>query len=256
MAGHRFWFTPGAALVGLVIHMVTGALFGIGLAFVARAVPRRLLVAFGTLYGLGGVNQNRCPAIACCTAGHAGDGTGEVGAIDAGVRGSGHLVLLGVAPGLCCGPATPEPAPAHLDFHRSRGARTRGIGWKDSHPPAGSRGVTKPRIRMRAVLNGVVVAESEDTVVVEGKHYFQPDSVNTGLVSDSTTRTLCPWKGVANYPTTRTSPCTASRPATLRGSTRDRRRSPDASKVGWPSGMVWSWNRPIPHGVNERRWCG
>jgi hypothetical protein len=33
--------------------MVTGALFGIGLAFVARAVPRRLLVAFGTLYGLG-----------------------------------------------------------------------------------------------------------------------------------------------------------------------------------------------------------
>ena len=52
---------------------------------------------------------------------------------------------------------------------------------------------------MRATLNGVVVAESDDTVIVEGNHYFPLDSVNTSLLSDSSTRTVCPWKGLARY---------------------------------------------------------
>jgi uncharacterized protein (DUF427 family) len=47
--------------------------------------------------------------------------------------------------------------------------------------------------------NGAVIADSEDTVVVEGNHYFPRASVNAGLLRESTTRTTCPWKGVASY---------------------------------------------------------
>ncbi len=52
-----------------------------------------------------------------------------------------------------------------------------------------------------ARLNGTVIAESDDTVVVEGNHYFPPDSVRAELLSDSPTTTICPWKGVAHYKT-------------------------------------------------------
>jgi uncharacterized protein (DUF427 family) len=47
--------------------------------------------------------------------------------------------------------------------------------------------------------NGVVLAESDATVVVEGNHYFPPDSLNRRYFSDSDTRTTCPWKGEASY---------------------------------------------------------
>ena len=50
-----------------------------------------------------------------------------------------------------------------------------------------------------ATWNGVVLAESDDTVVVEGNHYFPIESVNGDYLSDSDTRTVCPWKGVASY---------------------------------------------------------
>ncbi len=52
---------------------------------------------------------------------------------------------------------------------------------------------------MRATWNGTVIAESDDTVVVEGNHYFPIGSVNADLLRDSSTRTTCPWKGVASY---------------------------------------------------------
>lgn len=52
---------------------------------------------------------------------------------------------------------------------------------------------------MRAVWNGVVLAESDDTVVVEGNHYFPPSSVNREFFRDSATHTQCPWKGEASY---------------------------------------------------------
>ncbi len=52
---------------------------------------------------------------------------------------------------------------------------------------------------MRAMWNGTVIAESDDTVVVEGNHYFPIGSVNADLLRDSSTRTTCPWKGVASY---------------------------------------------------------
>ena len=52
---------------------------------------------------------------------------------------------------------------------------------------------------MKAIWNQQVIAESGDTVVVEGNHYFPPDSVNREFLQDSTTTTICPWKGMANY---------------------------------------------------------
>lgn len=52
---------------------------------------------------------------------------------------------------------------------------------------------------MKAVWNGTVIAESDDTVIVEGNHYFPRDSVKADLVRDSATTSSCPWKGQAQY---------------------------------------------------------
>ena len=52
---------------------------------------------------------------------------------------------------------------------------------------------------MRAVWNGAVIAESDDTVVVEGNHYFPLDSVDESVLRFSETHTRCPWKGDASY---------------------------------------------------------
>jgi uncharacterized protein (DUF427 family) len=51
----------------------------------------------------------------------------------------------------------------------------------------------------KAIWEGATIAESEKTVVVEGNHYFPPDSVNRQYLKPSTTVTTCPWKGKANY---------------------------------------------------------
>lgn len=51
----------------------------------------------------------------------------------------------------------------------------------------------------KAIWNGAVLAESDDTVVVEGNHYFPPDSVNREFFSSSDTQTSCHWKGMASY---------------------------------------------------------
>ncbi len=52
---------------------------------------------------------------------------------------------------------------------------------------------------MKAVWNGAVVAESNDTVVVEGNHYFPLASVNSAYLAPSETTTVCGWKGTAEY---------------------------------------------------------
>ncbi|KAJ6557280.1 DUF427-domain-containing protein [Mycena vulgaris] len=52
---------------------------------------------------------------------------------------------------------------------------------------------------MKATLNGVTLADSDATVVVENNHYFPPASVKSELFSDSNTSTICPWKGKASY---------------------------------------------------------
>ena len=52
---------------------------------------------------------------------------------------------------------------------------------------------------MKAVWNGEVIAESDETVVVEGNHYFPADSVRSDLLTASDHTTVCPWKGQASY---------------------------------------------------------
>jgi uncharacterized protein (DUF427 family) len=52
---------------------------------------------------------------------------------------------------------------------------------------------------MKADWNGMTVAESDATVVVEGNHYFPPSSLAEGVFRESSTRTLCGWKGEASY---------------------------------------------------------
>jgi uncharacterized protein (DUF427 family) len=52
---------------------------------------------------------------------------------------------------------------------------------------------------MKAVWNGTVIAESDDTVVVEGNHYFPRSAVAASHLRPSETHTTCPWKGVASY---------------------------------------------------------
>lgn len=52
---------------------------------------------------------------------------------------------------------------------------------------------------MRATWKGEVLAESEDTVVVEGNHYFPAESLRREHFRESGTHTHCPWKGEASY---------------------------------------------------------
>ena len=50
-----------------------------------------------------------------------------------------------------------------------------------------------------ATWNGAVIARSDDTVVVEGNHYFPRDAVDPAVLKPSTTTSVCPWKGTASY---------------------------------------------------------
>jgi uncharacterized protein (DUF427 family) len=52
---------------------------------------------------------------------------------------------------------------------------------------------------IQAIWNDTIVAESEDTIVVEGNHYFPIDDVKMEFLEESTTHTVCPWKGTASY---------------------------------------------------------
>ncbi|WP_135229208.1 DUF427 domain-containing protein [Deinococcus fonticola] len=52
---------------------------------------------------------------------------------------------------------------------------------------------------MKAVWNGQIIAESTDTVVVEGNHYFPAGSVRQEFLRLSDTTSVCPWKGTAHY---------------------------------------------------------
>lgn len=52
---------------------------------------------------------------------------------------------------------------------------------------------------MKATFNDQVIAESDNTVVVEGNHYFPMDAVKKEFLTGSDTHTTCAWKGVASY---------------------------------------------------------
>jgi len=52
---------------------------------------------------------------------------------------------------------------------------------------------------MKAIWNGEVLANSNETQVVEGNHYFPPNSLNMQFFKQSDKSTVCSWKGLANY---------------------------------------------------------
>lgn len=52
---------------------------------------------------------------------------------------------------------------------------------------------------MKATWNHTVIAQSGETIMVEGNHYFPPDSVKMEFFEESNVHTTCPWKGVASY---------------------------------------------------------
>lgn len=52
---------------------------------------------------------------------------------------------------------------------------------------------------MKASWNGATLADSEQTIVVEGNHYFPPDSLAQAYFEDSSQTSRCPWKGTAHY---------------------------------------------------------
>ena len=52
---------------------------------------------------------------------------------------------------------------------------------------------------MKAIWNNQIIAESDNTVVVESNHYFPVTSIRKNFFKDSSTTSLCPWKGTASY---------------------------------------------------------
>lgn len=52
---------------------------------------------------------------------------------------------------------------------------------------------------MKAYWNNQLLAESNDTIVIEGNHYFPPESINQEFFSKNDTHTVCSWKGTASY---------------------------------------------------------
>jgi uncharacterized protein (DUF427 family) len=51
----------------------------------------------------------------------------------------------------------------------------------------------------KAVWNGAVLAESDQTIMVEGNHYFPPDAIHSEYFTSSSLHSTCPWKGLASY---------------------------------------------------------
>lgn len=88
---------------------------------------------------------------------------------------------------------------------------------------------------MRAVWKGVTVAESDETVVVEGNHYFPPESVRWEHLKATNMRSVCPWKGLARYYTVRA------------GGEAER-------NAAWSYPRPWPWIRRIRGHVAF--WCG
>jgi uncharacterized protein (DUF427 family) len=52
---------------------------------------------------------------------------------------------------------------------------------------------------MKALWKNVILAESDETIVVEGNHYFPPGSIHPEYFHKSSTKTMCAWKGMASY---------------------------------------------------------
>jgi uncharacterized protein (DUF427 family) len=59
--------------------------------------------------------------------------------------------------------------------------------------------VTPSDQHVTAIWNGTVLADSDQTILVEGNHYFPPDAVRREHFRDSSEHSFCPWKGTASY---------------------------------------------------------
>ncbi|MFQ5419703.1 MAG: DUF427 domain-containing protein [Anaerolineae bacterium] len=51
----------------------------------------------------------------------------------------------------------------------------------------------------QAIWNGIVIAESDKTQIVEGNHYFPPEAIKKEFFQENSRHTVCPWKGTASY---------------------------------------------------------
>jgi uncharacterized protein (DUF427 family) len=67
-----------------------------------------------------------------------------------------------------------------------------------SHPQQQISGIHERSV-MKAIWNGAVIAQSDDTVVIEGNHYFPESALNRDYVTFSNHHTMCAWKGQASY---------------------------------------------------------
>ncbi|WP_339702939.1 DUF427 domain-containing protein [uncultured Marixanthomonas sp.] len=52
---------------------------------------------------------------------------------------------------------------------------------------------------MKAIWNETILAESDDTIVIENNHYFPPNTINEQYFTKSESHSHCPWKGQASY---------------------------------------------------------
>ena len=52
---------------------------------------------------------------------------------------------------------------------------------------------------MKATWNGETIAESNDTIIIEGNHYFPPETISKDFFKSTDTHSTCPWKGLASY---------------------------------------------------------
>lgn len=52
---------------------------------------------------------------------------------------------------------------------------------------------------MKAIWNNQVIAESDETIIIENNHYFPQDAIKKEFYTPSNTHTICPWKGEASY---------------------------------------------------------
>jgi hypothetical protein len=84
----------------------------------------------------------------------------------------------------------------------------------------------------KVTLNGKVIAESDKTIIVEGNHYFPPESISAEFFAENDRHTTCHWKGVADYFDLNV---TAKNPAALRGPTASRPARLSASRTMWRS---------------------
>jgi uncharacterized protein (DUF427 family) len=73
------------------------------------------------------------------------------------------------------------------------------MGWNHSVTSAGRRGIRHTDDMATARWNGEIIADSDDTTIVEGNHYFPPESVREEFLRPSDTTSHCPWKGEASY---------------------------------------------------------